>query len=65
MVSGKSILIQIDNNKIKYIHRDDPDEIVDRLRLLLPSVPSGHTGHTNEINSIIVDSYYSFKKWII
>lgn len=36
-----------------YIYWDDPNELVDRLRLLLMSQNAGNTGHTNEINSII------------
>lgn len=53
MVSGKGILMEADNNKIDYIHWDDPNELVDRLRLLIASASAGHTGHTNEINSIV------------
>lgn len=36
-----------------YEHWDDPNELIDRLRLLLASTSSGHKGHQNEINSII------------
>lgn len=32
---------------------DDPNELVDRLRLLASSASAGHTGHNNEIISII------------
>lgn len=32
---------------------DDPNELVDRLRLLIASQSAGHTGHNNEIISII------------
>lgn len=38
---------------IDYIHWDDPNELVDRLRLLISSKNAGHTGHDNEIISII------------
>ncbi|KAG5314515.1 YMD3 protein, partial [Pseudoatta argentina] len=38
---------------INYIYWDDPNEIVDRLRLLEPSRQVGHKGHDNEILSII------------
>ncbi|KYN29370.1 hypothetical protein ALC57_01189 [Trachymyrmex cornetzi] len=41
------------DNKIDYIHWDDPNEIVDRLRLLEASRQAGHNGHDNEILSII------------
>lgn len=54
MVSGKGILMEVNkSNKIDYIHWDDPNELVSRLRLLLSSVSAGHTGHRNEINSLI------------
>ncbi|XP_073995604.1 uncharacterized protein [Rhodnius prolixus] len=36
-----------------YEHWDDPNELVDRLRLLYASTNAGHTGHGNEIHSII------------
>ena len=35
------------------IHWDDPNELVDRLRLLAVSTETGHTSHTNEILNII------------
>ncbi|KYN18431.1 hypothetical protein ALC57_09261 [Trachymyrmex cornetzi] len=43
----------LNDNKIDYIHWDDPNEIVDRLRLLQASRQAGHNGHDNEILSII------------
>lgn len=36
-----------------YVYWDDPNELVDRLRLLISSQIAGHTGHDNEIISII------------
>ena len=36
-----------------YKYWDDPNELVDRLRLLVASQAAGHTGHNNEIISII------------
>lgn len=39
--------------KINYTYWDDPNELVDRLRLLIASQSAGHTGHDNEIISII------------
>lgn len=53
MVTGRGILMEVDGNKIDYVHWDDPNELVDRLRLLLASVSAGHTNHINEVNSII------------
>lgn len=41
------------NAKVNYTYWDDPNELVDRLRLLLASTSAGHTGHNNEIISII------------
>ena len=38
-----------DDNKINYIHWDDPNEIVNCLRLLEASRQAGHNGHNNEI----------------
>jgi hypothetical protein len=36
-----------------YEYWDDPNELVDRLRLLIASRDAGHSGHENEILSII------------
>lgn len=52
IVSGKGIFLE-NFNKMDYIHWDNPNELVERLRLLLSSTTAGHTGHMNEINSII------------
>lgn len=41
------------NTAIDYVHWDDPNELVNRLRLLMASQSSGHTGHANEIVSIL------------
>nr|CAI5836863.1 unnamed protein product [Callosobruchus analis] len=46
-------MMEMTNNKKDYIYWDDPNELVDRLRLLLASQEAGHTGHVNEINSLI------------
>lgn len=37
----------------RYSYWDNPNELCDRLRLLMLSHEAGHTGHTNEIASII------------
>lgn len=42
-----------ENAYISYTYWDDPNELVDRLRLLVASKSAGHSGHTNEIMSII------------
>lgn len=52
MIPGRGILMEVDDNKINYIHWDVPDEFFDRLRLFLASVLAGHTDDTKEVNSI-------------
>ena len=39
--------------KPNFIYWDDPNELVNRLRLLISSTMAGHSGHNNEISSII------------
>lgn len=41
------------SSKPNYIYWDDPNELVDRLRLLLSSESAGHNNHKNEIISIV------------
>lgn len=41
------------NDAVEYMHWNDVNELVERLRLLIASQRSGHTGHNNEIVSII------------
>ena len=41
------------NHKLDYKYWDDPNELVDRLYLLIASRNAGHTGHENEIKEII------------
>jgi len=41
------------NNTVDYVHWDDPNELVDRLRLLDASRNTGNNAHDNEILSII------------
>lgn len=50
---GKGLLMDVTNNPIDYVYWDDPNELVDRLRLLLASQEAGNSNHNNEINSII------------
>lgn len=35
------------------MHWDDPNDLVERLRILMTSQHSEHTGHTKEIGSIV------------
>ncbi|XP_015120733.1 uncharacterized protein LOC107043664 [Diachasma alloeum] len=39
--------------KMDYVYWDDPNELVDRLRLLMASQSAGNMSHTNEIMSIL------------
>lgn len=41
------------NTTMDYIYWDDPNELVDRLRLLMAETSAGNSSHTNEIHSII------------
>ena len=41
------------NKKIDYVHWDDPNELVHRLKLLISSQIAGNDNHNNEINSIV------------
>ena len=43
----------VNDNKIDYVHWDDPNELVDRLRLLEASRQAGNNSHDPEILSII------------
>ncbi|XP_071055111.1 uncharacterized protein [Onthophagus taurus] len=44
---------QYNNQRSNFIYWDDPNELVDRLKLLIASQLAGNTSHGNEINSII------------
>lgn len=50
---GHGMLMEYNDNPINYVYWDDPNELVERLRLLVASKEAGHKGHINEINSII------------
>jgi len=54
-VRGRSIprTVTLNDNKIDYIHWDDPNELVDHLRLLEVSRQAGHNAHDNEISLIV------------
>lgn len=41
------------NSNMDYVYWDDPNELVDRLRLLVAEQSAGNNGHINEISSII------------
>ena len=45
--------MRVNDDKIDYVHWDDPNELVERLRLLVESSRAGNNAHENEILSII------------
>jgi hypothetical protein len=52
--SGSSVYKNLQNkSQTDFIYWDDPNELVDRLRLLYASTSSGNNAHQNEIISII------------
>lgn len=50
--SGSGIM-KYSDKKIDYVYWDNPNELVERLKLLLASQQAGHTNHHNEIVSIL------------
>lgn len=50
--TGKG-LMSVNMQKPNYIYWDDPNELVERLKLLIASQEAGHTNQNNEIVSII------------
>lgn len=46
-------LLKYNSKPIEYIYWDDPNELVDRLRLLIAEKSAGNTSHDNEIISIL------------
>ena len=45
--------MKLTDNEIDYVHWDDPNELVDRLRLLDASHRAGNNAHGNEMLSIV------------
>ena len=41
------------SSSIDYIYWDDPNELVDRLRLLMAEQQAGNKSHSNEILAIV------------
>lgn len=52
-IEGRGVLSLTNDDKPNYVYWDDPNELCDRLRLLIASKNTGHSGHENEIISII------------
>lgn len=49
----KNSMLEYNSNAIDYRYWDDPNELVDRLKLLMASTQAGNTSLTNEMLSII------------
>jgi len=43
----------LNDNAIDYVHWDDPNELVDRMRLFEASRQADHNAHDNEMLSVI------------
>jgi len=46
-------VMKVTNKKVDYVHWDNSNELVDRLRLLNASRRAGNGAHDNEIQSIL------------
>ncbi len=46
-----------------YVYWDDPNELVERLQLLIAEQTAGNPSHTNEIHSIIEELRESKHKY--
>lgn len=51
--TGKGLFMDFISKKLEYRHWDYPNELVDRLKLLIASEHAGNTGVHNEIISIV------------
>ena len=54
---GRGLPMQVTKKPIDYIYWNDPNELVNRLKLLIASQNAGNTGQNNEINAIIEELY--------
>ncbi|XP_066585621.1 uncharacterized protein [Prorops nasuta] len=52
LVQGNGYM-RVTNNPVSYVDWNDPNELVERLKLLIASSAAGHTNHHNEIQSMI------------
>jgi len=51
--TGSGVFNIVSDRPIQYVAWNDPNELVDRLRLLVASSEAGNNSHRNEINAII------------
>lgn len=51
--SGLAYKVARPNTYMDYVHWDDPNELVERLRLLIAETSAGNQSHINEIQSIL------------
>ena len=54
---GRGLPMQVTTKPIDYIYWNDPNELVNRLKLLIASQNAGNTGQNNETNAIIEELY--------
>lgn len=52
-IIGSGLQLRLNNKKKEYVYWDDPNELVDRLRLLISAQSAGNTGVALEIVSIL------------
>lgn len=50
---GRGMKLKYNNRPMEYVFWDDPNELVERLKLLIASQEAGNTSHDNEIVAII------------
>ena len=50
---GDGIMMRLTNHRVDYRHWDDPNELCERLQLLIASKDAGNTGHDSEMVSIL------------
>lgn len=52
-IQTEYMILDKKSDNLKYTYWDDPNELIDRLRLLVSSSTAGHNAHNNEIVAII------------
>ena len=53
--SGKGLILKTNKKNVDYVYWDDPNELVDRLQLLISSTTAGNNIHNNEMVSLITE----------
>lgn len=52
-ISGRGVLLDVNDKPVEYVYFDDVNELCERLKLLIASQDAGNTNHSNEIVSIL------------